>query len=231
MTDIVLVHGAWHGGWCWSRVADDLAARGHRVFTPTLTGLGDRAHLLDDRVNLSTHIADIVGLIRFEELNRFVLCGHSYGGMVITGACAAIGERVGAAVYLDAFVPLETGSCAELAGTPIIDSLAIPPPAAATFGLEGYNAAWVDAKMTPHPVATVTERLSSAGNLNLIKRKHFVLATGHPSQVFVATHRSLGQSDDWTLWEVDGGHDLMVDRSERVAEILDLSSRDFGLPE
>jgi pimeloyl-ACP methyl ester carboxylesterase len=102
---IVLVHGAWHGGWCYGRVADLLRAAGHRVYTPTLTGLGERSHLLTPSVDLSTHIADIINMIRWEDIRQIVLVGHSYGGMVVTGAADAMTDRVSALVYLDAFLP------------------------------------------------------------------------------------------------------------------------------
>src|SRR6201985_2153222 len=88
----VLVHGAWHGGWCWRRVADKLRAKGHRVSTPTLTGLADRSHLLSEKVNLTTHVTDVVNLLRWEELTDIVLCGHSYGGLVVTGAADKASE-------------------------------------------------------------------------------------------------------------------------------------------
>jgi pimeloyl-ACP methyl ester carboxylesterase len=104
MSNFVLIHGAWHGGWCWKRVRQALQAQGHEVFTPTLTGVADRSHLLSRAVNLDTHIEDVVNLIRWEELSDVVLCGHSYGGCVISGVADRIPERVGALVYLDAFV-------------------------------------------------------------------------------------------------------------------------------
>ena len=92
MTNFVLVHGAWHGGWCWTRVAPLLRLAGHEVFAPTLTGLGERAHLASADVNLDTHIADILGVLESEELDDIVLCGHSYGGMVITGVAQRAAE-------------------------------------------------------------------------------------------------------------------------------------------
>ena len=101
----VLVHGAWHGGWCWTRVASRLRALGHQVFTPTLTGLGERAHLSGPGVDLSVHVEDVVALLRCEELQDVVLCGHSYGGLVITGVAAQAGAALRGVVYLDAFVP------------------------------------------------------------------------------------------------------------------------------
>src|SRR6266496_2985662 len=101
----VLVHGAWHGGWCWRRVADLLQKRGHKAFTPTMTGLGERSHLIDGRVNLATHVRDIVNVIKWESLNDVVVVGHSYGGMIISGAAEEMREAIGSIIFLDAFVP------------------------------------------------------------------------------------------------------------------------------
>ena len=108
MSTYVLVHGAWHGAWCWKRVRAALEKQGHQVFTPTLTGVADRSHLASPQINLDTHIADVANLIRWEELSNVVLCGHSYGGCVISGAADRIADRIGALVYLDAFL-LENG--------------------------------------------------------------------------------------------------------------------------
>src|SRR3954453_21148411 len=107
MATFVLVHGAWHGGWCWRRVAPLLRVAGHAVYTPTLTGLGERAHLLTREVGLETHIRDTVNVLECEELNDVILVGHSYGGIVITGTAERAPERVGHLVYLDAMVTLD----------------------------------------------------------------------------------------------------------------------------
>ena len=105
LATFVLVHGAWYGSWTWKRVRTALQAAGHEVFTPTLTGVADRSHLLTRDVNLDTHIQDVVNLIKWEELNDIVLCGHSYGGCVVTGVADRIPEHIRSLVYLDAFVP------------------------------------------------------------------------------------------------------------------------------
>ena len=105
MTAFLLVHGAWHGGWCWRRVADILRREGHTVFTPTLTGLGERAHLAGPDIDLDCHINDVLGVLNMEELNDVVICGHSYGGQVITPVLDQCVELFRAAVWLDAFVP------------------------------------------------------------------------------------------------------------------------------
>jgi pimeloyl-ACP methyl ester carboxylesterase len=110
----VLVHGAWHGGWCWRRVSDLLEKKGHKVFTPTMTGLGERSHLLDAKVNLATHVTDILNVIKWESLNDIVLVGHSYGGAVVSGVAEQVPEAIGCLVFLDAFVPENGESVASL---------------------------------------------------------------------------------------------------------------------
>jgi pimeloyl-ACP methyl ester carboxylesterase len=110
MATYVLIHGGWHGGWCWARVAPILRAAGHDVYAPSLTGLGDRVHLLSPSVRLETHIEDVLGVLSYEDLRDVVLVGHSYGGMVITGVADRAADRVSHLVYLDAFVPRD-GEC------------------------------------------------------------------------------------------------------------------------
>jgi pimeloyl-ACP methyl ester carboxylesterase len=110
MTSFVLVHGAWHGGWCYARVAKILRAAGHDVFTPTLTGLGERSHLMRPEINLDTHIADVLNVVKWEDLSNVVLSGHSYGGIVVTGVADAIPDKIAAIVYLDAHVPWDGDS-------------------------------------------------------------------------------------------------------------------------
>src|SRR5215831_18279392 len=105
MATFLLVHGAWHGGWCWRRVSDLLEKQGHKVIAPTMTGLGERSHLLDARINLATHITDIVNVIKWEKLEDIVLVGHSYGGVIICGVAEQMRQTIGSIVFLDAFVP------------------------------------------------------------------------------------------------------------------------------
>ena len=103
----VLVHGAWHGGWCWQRVATALQAEGHKVYAPSLTGLADRSHLLSNSINLDTHITDIVNLFKWEDLRNAVLVAHSYGGWPVSGAIEQLLDRVSSIVYVDAFMPAD----------------------------------------------------------------------------------------------------------------------------
>src|SRR5580692_11095103 len=116
MTTIVLVHGAWGGSYGFKYVREPLRAAGHEVFTPSLTGIGERAHLASPQVNLTTHITDVANTILYEDLTDIVLLGYSYGGMVVTGALEYVGDRVAHLVYLDAFLPADGESLNNLSG-------------------------------------------------------------------------------------------------------------------
>ena len=162
----VLVHGAWHGGWCWRRVGNLLERRGHKVFAPTLTGLGERSHLLSKEVDLDTHITDVVNLIRWEELTDIVLVGHSYGGFVISGVAERAEPAIAAIVFLDAFVP-EHGDSMASHGTPAtrervlvaVDQgeTSIPPRSAESFNVNAADRAWVD---RPGDLAELLEQMA-----------------------------------------------------------------------
>ena len=105
MTTFVLIHGAWHGGWCWKKVSPILREAGHETYSPTLTGLGERSHLLSRDIDLNCHIQDVVNVLEYKGLKDVVLVGHSYAGMVITGVADRCPERLAQLVYLDAFAP------------------------------------------------------------------------------------------------------------------------------
>src|SRR6516225_6895333 len=121
--NFVLVHGAWHGGWCWRRVADRLRASGHLVFTPTLTGLGERSHLLRPDLDLDVHIADVINVIKWERLSDVVLCGHSYGGFVISGVAERAADLIRSIVFLDAFLPNSGDAIEDITGPAVKDAI------------------------------------------------------------------------------------------------------------
>src|SRR5215217_8146582 len=156
----VLVHGAWHGGWCWRRVADLLERQGHKVFTPTLTGVGERSHLMSKDINLDTHITDIGNVFKWEDLRDVSLVVHSYGGWPGSGALEQIGERVSSIVWLDAFKP-ENGqrgfdSASEFSRKALLAAVergepSRPPPKAEAFHVNEKDRAWIDSKLTPQP--------------------------------------------------------------------------------
>jgi pimeloyl-ACP methyl ester carboxylesterase len=235
MTTYVLVHGGGHGGWCYQRVARLLAAEGHAVYTPTLTGLGERAHLLSDAVDLGMHIDDIVAVLDYEDLRDVVLVGHSYGGMVITGVADRVPERIGDLVYLDAATPKNGESLVDVAGPMMnaartfgrvengIELVLFPDADLNSLSYYGItdpdDAAWVNARLTPHPWACFEEplQLENEAALWAIPQSHIVCTSTIPTRdrELIARARAAGR-----LWEIDTGHDLMLTEPRAVADAL-----------
>ncbi|MDT8398067.1 MAG: alpha/beta hydrolase [Pseudomonadales bacterium] len=218
----VLVHGAWHGGWCWQRVADILLAHGHRVFAPTLTGLGERSHVVPPDLTLSTHIMDVVNEVKWKDLDGIVLCGHSYGGLVISGVAEHIADRIAAMVYLDAFVPRDGESLLDAGGhaQPGPDGVMVTPISATYFNVNAADRDWVDAKMTLQPIACFRERLTLSGAHETIASKTYVRATGFALPGFDACRERCRANPDWRVLDIDCGHDVMIDKPLELANIL-----------
>ena len=231
MATFVLVHGAWHGGWCYKRVARILRGGGHVVYTPTLTGLGERAHLMDRSIDLDTHVADIVGVLRWEELSDVVLCGHSYGGMVITGVAEKAPDRIRSLVYLDAFVP-EDGRALfdyvppELSEQMRADARAngegykISPIPAEAFAVNPADAAWVNAMCVKQPIGTFEQRMALTGARERAKRRVFILASGWQPSPFPQFAEKLAPDPAWRVTPIACGHDVMVDKPQELASAL-----------
>jgi pimeloyl-ACP methyl ester carboxylesterase len=225
----VLVHGAWHGGWCWRRVADLLEKQGHKVFTPTLTGLGERSHLLRAGINVSTHVTDVVNVLKWEGLKDVVLCGHSYGGMVVSGVAEQAAAAIGSIVFLDAFVPENGDSMAGLTSDAVRaqlktaserGDLGVPARPAAAFLVNEKDQAWVDALCVPQPIGTMTEVLKLTGARETIAKKSYIRAGAYPNPGFDKALARVQADKSWRVYSVPCGHDVMVDMPERLAEIL-----------
>ena len=226
----VLIHGAWHGGWCWRRVAPLLRRAGHEVLAPSLTGLGDRAHLARPDIGLETHIRDVATLLEMEELKDVVLVGHSYGGMVVTGAAELCAARLSRLVYLDAFVP-EDGKCAldyvvpERAARMRAEGEAggmITPPPVALWGLtRPEDVDWARRHEVKHPYLTLAQpiRLGDEAALARIPKTFIYCsqpATGSFDQ-FAARFRN---DAAWRFHELHTGHDAMILQPRALADIL-----------
>jgi pimeloyl-ACP methyl ester carboxylesterase len=223
----VLVHGAWHGGWCWRPVAEYLRAAGHRVFTPTLTGLGERAHLVRADIALPLHVQDIVNVIRSEELTSIVLCGHSYGGMVITGVAGLARDAIRAMVYVDAFVPANGQSVVDMLPAQSVDGFVellkdglIQPPPLPLFTTDPAQEPWLRRRLTPHPMSSFQSPASGADALAHIARKVYVLAGRQPNPMSIQCAERAKADPLWEVESVDGGHDLMIDAPRELADIL-----------
>ncbi|MET1048783.1 MAG: alpha/beta hydrolase [Acidimicrobiales bacterium] len=233
MATYVLVHGGGHGGWCYQRVARRMRAAGHEVHAPSLTGLGERAHLLGPHVDLHLHARDVAALIEYEDLVDVILVGHSYGGMVITGAADLVTERVGRLVFLDAANPVNGQSLMDVAGPVIemvrpfgevrdgLELVLLPAPdAGLLYGVtDPDDLAWMAERLSPHPWQCFEQPLDLQHEdaLWAIPQYHIVctetLATRDPELMGKA--RAEGR-----LWDIDTGHDLMITEPEAVTEAL-----------
>lgn len=229
MTNLVLVHGAWGGAWIWKKVLAPLRAAGHVVHAVTLTGDGERAHLRQAGITLRTHIADVVGLVRAEELEDLVLVGHSYGGQVITGAADALAPRVKQLVYVDAMVPLPGegwGSnhppevvAARQAAARLNDN-ALPPPDPADFGLSGPDRDWLLRRQVPHPFGPYREPMPFDGERWRALPRAFIDCTCPAYPTIAGSRQRVREQGDWTLVELPTGHCPMVSMPEAFTQAL-----------
>jgi pimeloyl-ACP methyl ester carboxylesterase len=227
MASFVLVHGSWHGGWCWQRLAPILRAAGHEVHAPTLSGMGERAHAPPADLRLATHVDDVARLLAFEDLRDVVLVGHSYAGMVITGAAAREPARLRALVYLDAYLPDAGESEADLwppeMGTEVRADIAagrthrrMPPMA--FFGLEGRDAAWAEARLTPQPLSVYLDPASRAPLPSVPAR--FIHCTQGPLSEVFAAFAARARARGWPVDELATGHDAMLTMPDELAKLL-----------
>ncbi len=237
MATYVLVHGAWQGGWCWWRVVPLLRSRGHEVFTPTLTGLGERDHLLRPDIDLATHVRDILGVLNYEELREVVLVGHSYGGMVVEGVAQHAPERLAQLVHLDswfpqgdrrsmaalghALMPAFWASLEELIRTEG-DGWRLPvPPGDNPLGLpDAADARWVSARLTPHPARTLDQALPAidAGTTALPRSYILCPRPGEPAPLAAFAEHARGAG--WPYLELPVGHEAMVAAPGALADAL-----------
>jgi pimeloyl-ACP methyl ester carboxylesterase len=233
MATFVLVHGGGHGGWCYQPLARLLRAAGHEVYTPTLTGVGERRHLVSADVDLDLHIQDVVNVLRYEDLDDVILLGHSYGGLVITGAADRALDRIGQLVYLDASIPEDGESLTILtpaimekahSGARLVDGVELvlwpedyPPE---VFGIKDPGlAAWARERLTPHPWKTFEQplRLTHPDAVKKIPRTN--INCTETLRLRPAERRQRAFEAD-RVFEIDTGHDLMITEPQAVADIL-----------
>ncbi|WP_188206865.1 alpha/beta fold hydrolase [Alkalibacillus aidingensis] len=231
MRDFVIVHGAWDGGWYWKDTAAGLRKLGHDVYTPSLTGLGDRTHLATRETDLDTHVEDIVNVILYEDLQDVLLVGHSYGGWVATGVAEWIPERIGRLIYVDALVPFEDGQ----AVTDVYDEALIEQieELADAYG-DGWKVPYPvspasDSRFSAHPLKTFTQPLK-LGNPDAEKLKRcYVACTGRedlPLYQVVEQMASRAKELGWGYFELPTGHNPNESMPGETALLLDRVAKD-----
>jgi pimeloyl-ACP methyl ester carboxylesterase len=230
MARFVLVHGAWHGGWCWDRVAPLLRAAGHEVHAPTLTGLSERAHLLSPTVGLETHVEDVVRLIDVLGLRDIVLVGHSYAGQVVTAVADRRPDAIARRIHLDAFVGEDGETAVSLQPEEVARHWA-ESAAEAGFGwlvpvrrlevlgvTDQEDLDWLSPRLTPHPWKTYTDPLRLTGAAERVPAA-FVECVEW-MRVF-RSQADRARAKGWPVHELATGHEAMVTAPKQLADLLD----------
>jgi pimeloyl-ACP methyl ester carboxylesterase len=229
---LVLVHGGWHGAWCWRDVASRLRTAGHDVLTPTLTGLGDRAHLASRDVDLELHVFDVVATLHAEDVRDAVLVGHSYGGMVIAGVADRARERLAHVVYLDAFLPQDgeslfailppdRGDVLRAAARDHGNGWFVPPlPAAAYDVADAATAAWADERLCPQPLATFAQPAALSDPPGTHTPCTYVRCTANQRASSFASSDERARAMGFGHEELAAGHDAMLTEAGATASLL-----------
>ena len=219
MSTFVIVHGAWAGSWDWDHVAKRLRAAGHDVHVPALSGLGERSHLAHFPITLTTHIDDIINEMVWHELDDVVLVAHSYGGFVATGVLERAADRVASVVYVDAFIPDDGQSFADIMGETLTGPV-IPVP---EIGDNEYptkaESDRVARLATPQPTGTFTERLKVTSAYLKVSRKTYILATGWDG--FGSVAAPLRDDPAWHVHELPCGRDIPLLMPEELTALLE----------
>lgn len=231
MATFLVAHGAWSAGWGWKKMRPLLRARGHELFTPTYTGLGERVHLASPHVELETHIADILGVLQFEDLRDVVLIGHSYGGMVATGVADRAPERLAQLVYLDAFVPrdgqclfdllaAETRARMREAARTVGDGWRTPPSPVPPDTSEA-DVAWVTPRRVMQPLRTLEQPVHLTGAGELLPKAYIYCTRPRPGDGFQQFAQRARTETGWRYFEMDASHSPHITAPESLATLLD----------
>ena len=229
----VLIHGTFCGGWMWRRVADLLEKQGHKVFAPTLTGLGERSHLLSKDINLDTHVTDVVNVVKWEDLSDICLVAHSYAGWIGSGALEQIGDRVSSIVWLDAYKPDDGQKPLDLTNEGFRKAFlnaaekgeaGFAPPLGARplfpIWVNEKDSTYVLSKLTPQPVGTYFQPIKLSGAREKAAKKTYIRATGFPNPNFDKALAACKADKSWNTLEVNCGHIVMLDKPQWLAETL-----------
>jgi pimeloyl-ACP methyl ester carboxylesterase len=215
----LFVHGAWGGGWEYAKVDSILRTKGNMVLHPTLTGLGERVHLANQDINLSTHIMDIVNVIKFENLHDVILVGHSYGGMVISGVAEQVPDRLKQLIYLDAFVPNDGESIKTINGGTTWERT-IVPNIKDGFILYPSGSKPTPPTDVPHPLKTTTEPIKISNPLVKQIPTSYILMTKDGKASFEQS-ANRARARNWQIITFEGGHYPMRDQPEELVKKLE----------
>ena len=231
MATFLVAHGAWSAGWVWKKMRPLLRERGHELFTPTYTGVGERVHLAAPDVGLTTHIADVLAVLEFEDLHDVTLIGHSYGGMVATGVADRAPQRIAQLVYLDAFVPRDGQSLDSLCAAQVrsrmsnavhgnADEWRIPPNPLPTDTLP-EDVGWITPRRVMQPRKTFEEPIRITRVVDGLPKTYVYCTRVEPGDAFRPFAERARSEPGWRYLELDASHSPHVTAPQALADLLD----------
>jgi pimeloyl-ACP methyl ester carboxylesterase len=231
MATFVVAHGAWSAGWAWKKMRPRLRERGHDLYTPTYTGLGERVHLASPSIDLDTHIQDVCGVLTMDDLRDVVLIGHSYGGMVATGVADRETRRIAQLVYLDAFVPHDGQSVFDLHSPDVRDRMLhaaevdgeewLVPPNPPPPDTPAADLAWMAPRRVPHPLSTFQQPIRLSGAVDRLLRTYIYCLRPGPGDTFRQFAQRARTDANWQYREIDSSHNPHITAPDELATILD----------
>ena len=227
----LLIHGAWHGGWVWNEISEILNYQGYGVSTPTLTGLGEKKHLLSSKITIDTFIEDVVNHIIFENLNNIILVGHSFAGSVISGVADKLKDRIQKLIYFDAVILKDGQKPFDIAPKELVkqrielakrfgNGISIPAPSADAFGVfDVKKSLLLEEKLTPHPLSTYQSKLTIKNEIgNGIPL--FYIFCNNPVYKSLESSRKVVRKLKWPIFELNAGHDAMLTHPKETLNLL-----------
>jgi|SRR5471032_280295 pimeloyl-ACP methyl ester carboxylesterase len=230
MASVVLAHGAWSSAWAWKKMRPLLRAAGHEFFSPSYTGLGQRAHLAKPDIDLDTHVQDVVSAIEFEDLKDITLLGHSYGGMVATGVADKVGSRIARVIYLDAFAPKDGQSLFDLVGAKAEGNMRagaakdgdgwklpinpMPPDTASE------DVAWASPRRRPQPIKTFEQKIKLGSKESLPPRHYIYAKKNGPGDAFRQFGERAKSEAGWKYYEIDASHNPHITCPDVLMKLL-----------
>ena len=231
MATFLVVHGAWAAGWSWKKMRPLIRERGHELFTPTLTGIGERAHLANPRIGLKTHIQDVIGVLEYEDLQAVILIGHSYGGIVATGVADLARERLAHLVYLDAFVPRDGQCMFDLQPEEARDRMREEartvgagwgiPPIDLSPNMSEADLAWAGSRLVMQPMMTFEEPIHLTGVCETLSRTYIHCTFPREVDIFGQFAMRARKEPGWSYREINASHNAQITAPEALAALID----------
>ncbi len=227
----LLIHGAWHGGWVWNEISEILRYQRYSVSTPTLTGLGEKKHLLSSKITIETFIEDVVNHIIFENLSNIILVGHSFAGSVISGVADRLKDRIQKLIYFDAMILIDGQKPFDITPKETVEqrielakkfgnNISIPAPSADAFGVfDIKKSLLLEEKLTPHPLSAFQSKLILKNEVGNGIPLSYIFCT-KPVYKSLESSREVVRKMKWPIFELNAGHNAMLTHPKETLNLL-----------